>query len=92
MIDEMVRFCAPPDWAVAFFDQVDSWREARLRRTHEHETDAAAYCAHLGLHVRISFCHVDIDPNRRTLASLFSWANPVEREFFFRATQTSIRA
>jgi hypothetical protein len=85
VIEEIVHFCAPSKWGAVFFDQVDQWMESRRYRTHEYETDAAAYCAHRGLHVDIHFSHVEMETDRRTLACTFCWKNEVEREFFFRA-------
>lgn len=85
MIEEIVHFCAPSKWGEVFFDQVDQWMESRRYRSHEYETDAAAYCAHKGLHVEIRFCHVEVETDKRTLACAFSWKTEVEREFFFRA-------
>ena len=85
MIEEIVHFCAPSKWGEVFFDQVDQWMESRRYRSHEYETDAAAYCAHMGLHVEIQFCHVEVETDRSTLACTFCWTTEAARECLSRA-------
>lgn len=84
MLSQMVCFNAPEKWALDFFDRVESWRSSRPRRTHVYETDAAAYCAHLGLRVDIKYCHVEFASGKRALGCVFKWESSSERELFFK--------